>query len=109
MMTSQSLPFELSSLSMRSAKFGQGTNSNFMLILVLAVKSLLSSTSALAGSQAAQHKVMVLSCARAAGLARLSAVAAARANTPGSIFEIDLMRLSPSGLRVQGHTPDDLQ
>ena len=56
-----------------------------------------------------QRKVMVLSCARAAGLARLSAVAAARANTPGSIFEIDLMRLSPSGLGVQRHTPDDLQ
>jgi hypothetical protein len=57
------LPFELSSLSMRSAKFGHGTNSNFMFTPVLAVKSLESSTRALAGSQAAQHNVMVLPCA----------------------------------------------
>src|SRR6476660_5355757 len=77
MIRSHSLPFELSSLSMRSAKFGHGTNSNFMLTLVWAVKSLLSSTSALAGSQAAQHSVMVLPDAAATGAAALAAGAAA--------------------------------
>ena len=45
---------------MRSAKFGQGTNSNFMFTPDLAEKSLLNSTSALAGSHAAQHRVIVL-------------------------------------------------
>src|SRR4051794_10084498 len=60
MRRSQSLPLELSSFSMRSAKFGQGTNSNFMAMPVLAVKSFDSSTSALAGSQAAQHSVIDL-------------------------------------------------
>ena len=52
---SHSLPFELSSLSMRSAKLVQGTNSNFILMPLLAVKSFESSTSAFAGSQAVQH------------------------------------------------------
>ena len=45
---------------MRCAKFGQGTNSYFIWMPVLAVKSLDSSTSALAGSQAAQHKRQLL-------------------------------------------------
>jgi hypothetical protein len=65
-MRSHSLPLELSSFSMRSAKFGQGTNSNFIWIPVFAVKSFDSSTSALAGSHAAQHSVIVLVCACAA-------------------------------------------
>ena len=51
---------------MRWAKFGQGTNSYFICTPVLAVKSLDNSTSALAGSQAAQHNVSCLSCAWAA-------------------------------------------
>ncbi len=91
MIRSHSLPLEFSSLSMRSAKFGQGTNSNFIFTPVLAVKSLDSSTSAFAGSQAAQHRVMVLSCAKAALLPRLRAVAAARAATPGSLVSNDFI------------------
>jgi hypothetical protein len=51
---------ELSSLSIRSAKFGQGTNSNFIWTPLFAVNSFDSSTSAFAGSQAAQHKVICL-------------------------------------------------
>src|SRR5258706_9525907 len=62
-MRSQSLPLELSSFSMRSAKFGQGTNSNFIAMPVLAVKSFESSTRALAGSHAAQQSVSCLFCA----------------------------------------------
>src|ERR1700682_5432583 len=62
-MRSQSLPLELSSLSMRSAKFGHGTNSNFIVMPVFAVKSLESSTRALAGSHAAQQSVSCLFCA----------------------------------------------
>src|SRR6185295_10986800 len=79
MIRSHSLPLLLSSLSMRSAKFGHGTNSNFMLTLVCAVKSLLSSTKALAGSHAAQHNVMVLPAAvvAAGGAAALAAAGAA--------------------------------
>ena len=73
---------------MRSAKFGQGTNSNFMLTLVWAVKSLLSSTSALAGSQAAQHSVMVLPCAQGRGAADAAAVRPLRsASAAGSLRE----------------------
>src|SRR5215475_4525877 len=81
MITSHSLPLLLSSLSMRSAKFGHGTNSNFMLTLVCAVKSLLSSTSALAGSQAAQHSVMVLFAAAATAAALAGAAAAGGASS----------------------------
>ena len=47
------------SLSILSAKFGHGTNSKFTSIPVCAVKSLLSSTSALAGSQAAHPRVIL--------------------------------------------------
>ena len=60
---SHSFPLEFSSFSIRSAKFGQGTNSNFIWTPVLAVKSLDSSTRALAGSQAAQQSVSCLVCA----------------------------------------------
>src|SRR5450432_1336402 len=95
MMTSQSLPFELSSLSIRSAKFGQGTNSNFMLILVLAVKSLLSSTSAFAGSQAAQQSVIVLPWACAAPLPSPRTPAAAIAARAGSFLKIAFISMSP--------------
>src|SRR6202022_4834484 len=56
-----------------------GTNSNFMPIPVLAVKSFDSSTSALAGSHAAQHSVMVLPCACAGGVAAPIPSAAATA------------------------------
>src|SRR5207237_10839722 len=56
-LTTQSLRPEFRSLMKRSAKFGHGTKSNFMPMPVLAVKSFDSSTSALAGSQADQHKV----------------------------------------------------
>ncbi len=44
---------------MRSAKLGHGTNSNFMPVPLFAVKSFDSSTSAFAGSHAAQHRVIV--------------------------------------------------
>src|ERR1700750_2424230 len=93
MMRSQSLPFELSSLSMRSAKLVHGTNSNFIFTPVLAVKSLDSSTSAFAGSQAAQQRVIVLSCASAPPHAVASAPPAVREAAPGSvvIFQIDFM------------------
>ena len=73
---------------MRSAKFGHGTNSNFMLTPVFAVKSLRSSTSAFAGSQAAQHSVIVLPWACAAVLPRLRTPAAAIAAMAGSFFRI---------------------
>src|ERR1700676_2116516 len=65
-MRSHSLPLELSSFSMRSAKFGHGTNSNFIWMPVFVVKSFDSSTRALAGSHAAQQSVIVLVCACAA-------------------------------------------
>ena len=51
---------------MRSAKFGHGTNSNFIWMPVFVVKSFDSSTRALAGSHAAQQSVIVLVCACAA-------------------------------------------
>src|SRR6185436_8499347 len=106
MIRSQSLPFELSSLSIRSAKFGQGTNSNFMLTLVLAVKSLLSSTSAFAGSQAAQHSVIVLPWACAAPLPRLRMPAAANANAAGSLLNVFFISVVSFGTG-QGHTKSD--
>jgi hypothetical protein len=56
-----------------------GTNSNFMPIPVLAVKSFDSSTSALAGSHAAQHSVIVLPCACAGVVAAPMPSAAATA------------------------------
>src|SRR5437762_11280473 len=65
-MRSHSLPLELSSFRNRSAKFGHGTNSNFIWMPVLVVKSLDSSTRALAGSHAAQQRVSDLVCACAA-------------------------------------------
>src|SRR6266404_6151292 len=65
-MRSHNLPLELSSFRKRSAKFGQGTNSNFIWMPVVLVKSLESSTRALAGSHAAQQSVIVLVCACAA-------------------------------------------
>src|SRR5256885_11533388 len=65
-MRSHNLPLELSSFKNRSAKFGQGTNSNFIWTPVFAVKSFESSTRALAGSHAAQQSVIVLVCACAA-------------------------------------------
>jgi hypothetical protein len=79
---------------MRSAKFGQGTNSNFIFTPVLAVKSFDSSTRAFAGSQAAQHSVMVLSCACAALLPSPSRAAAASVDSAGSFLRNDVMRVS---------------
>src|SRR5260370_10575051 len=72
MSRSQSFPFELSSLRKRSAKLVQGTNSSFIWVPVLAVKSLESSTKAFAGSQAAQHSVNCFDCACAAEGAKAS-------------------------------------
>src|SRR5262245_37309207 len=71
---------------MRSAKFGHGTNSNFMPTPLLVVKSFDSSTSALAGSQAAQHKVIVFGWAEA-GAAGTSAATAASAAAPSRCFD----------------------
>ena len=62
---------------MRCAKFGQGTNSYFIWMPVWAVKSFDSSTSALAGSQAAQHSVSCLVWACAAPEAKPSAASSA--------------------------------
>src|SRR5947207_10163046 len=62
-MRSHNLPLELSSFKNRSAKFGHGTNSNFIWMPVLVVKSFDNSTNALAGSHAAQQSVIVLVCA----------------------------------------------
>src|SRR5581483_12322119 len=76
-MRSHSLPFELSSLRKRSAKCSHGTNSNVMAMPVLAVKSFDSSARALAGSQAAQHRVSCLSSALAVPAATPAASAAA--------------------------------
>src|SRR6478735_3883112 len=113
MIRSQSLPLELSSLSIRSAKFGQGTNSNFMLTLVLAVKSLLSSTSALAGSHAAQQSVIVLPWACAAPLPNPRTPAAAIAARAGSFFKIAFISGSPfvagPGTSIRGPTRRSLQ
>ena len=58
-------------------KFGQGTNSKFIAMPLSAVKSLESSTSAFAGSQAAQQSVRLSDCA-AAGSAVPSMRPAAR-------------------------------
>ena len=91
MIKSHSLPLEFNSLSMRSAKFGQGTNSNFIFTPLLAVKSFDSSTKALAGSQAAQHKVMVLSCACAAVVPNPNMAANVMAPSTGSFFRIVFM------------------
>jgi hypothetical protein len=84
---------------MRSAKFGQGTNSNFIFTPDFAVKSLLSSTRALAGSQAAQHSVIVLSCASADVLPSASAAPAASEARPASFFDREFMESSPYGVR----------
>src|SRR5947209_2082659 len=105
MMRSQSLPFELSSLSMRSAKLVHGTNSNFIFTPLLAVKSLESSTSAFAGSQAAQHNVMVLSCASAVPHDAARAMAAAREAAPGSVFIFTIDFMSCLQQWVQGPYP----
>ena len=70
---------------MRSAKFGHGTNSNFMSTLVLAAKFLDNSTSALAGSHAAQHNVICLPAACACG-ATASMVASASVLAPVTNF-----------------------
>src|SRR5229473_1911735 len=98
---SHSLPFELSSLSMRSAKFGHGTNSNFMPTPLLAVKSFDSSTSALAGSQAAQHKVIVFGWADA-GAAGTSAATAASAAAPNRYF---VMGCFPPSVALDAFVP----
>src|ERR1700716_4042702 len=76
MRRSQSFPLELSSLRNRSAKLVQGTNSNFIAIPVLVVKSLESSTSAFAGSHTAQQRVSCFDCACADG-ARVRVITAA--------------------------------
>src|SRR5258708_21607695 len=82
-MRSQSLPLELSSFSMRSAKLGHGTNSNFIAMPVLAVKSLESSTNALAGSHAAQQSVSCLLCAWAE-VAKATTADSARGPAPAT-------------------------
>src|SRR5262245_60351317 len=79
---------------MRCAKFGQGTNSYFIWMPVLAVKSLDSSTSALAGSQAAQHSVNVFCCAFAPRL--VNAVAANTLAASATLLFRKLMRVSCS-------------
>src|SRR4030095_16193563 len=84
-MRSHNLPLELSSFRNRSAKFGHGTNSNFIWMPVLAVKSLDNSTRALAGSQAAQQSVSDLVCA-CADDAKASIAASAPAVAPGADF-----------------------
>ena len=65
---------------MRCAKFGHGTNSYFICTPVWAVKSFDSSTSALAGSQAAQHSVscLVWACAAPDASASAASIAAAK-------------------------------
>src|SRR5438105_4088292 len=94
MRRSQSLPFEFSSLRNRSAKLVQGTNSNFIAMPVLAVKSLESSTSALAGSHAAQQRVSCFDCACAEG-ARDSVIIAAASP---AIRATSLSMTAPLGL-----------
>src|SRR3977135_422544 len=96
-MRSHSLPLELSSFSMRSAKFGHGTNSNFIWMPVLVVKSFESSTRALAGSHAAQQRVIVLVCACAGGKASIAETAMALAHasffmTDTSVVNVDRQR-----------------
>lgn len=51
------MPSEFSSFSIRSAKSGHGTNSNFIVWPDCAWKSFGSLTSAFAGSHAVQHSV----------------------------------------------------
>ena len=70
---------------------GQGTNSNFMVIPVCFSKSFDSSTSALAGSQAAQHKV---SSDASALVWPTAAIKAARPNA-APVFSIVFMRSPP--------------
>src|SRR5574341_2559754 len=85
---------------MRCAKFGQGTNSYFIWMPVLAVKSFDSSTSALAGSQAAQHSVSYFCCACAPPL--ISAAAANAVAATALLLKLIL------GLLVDmncGHSP----
>src|SRR5262249_13757539 len=65
-----------------------GTNSNFILMPDLAVKSLDSSTRALAGSQAAQQRVSSLSCARAPAENAIANATAAPAHTAPIFFRI---------------------
>src|SRR5205807_959524 len=84
---------------MRSAKFGQGTNSNFMPTPLWAVKSFDSSTSAFAGSQAAQHRVIVFDWART-GVAGTIVTAAASATAPANSFFIG------RSLRLLSSRPD---
>src|SRR5947207_15058994 len=90
MSRSHSFPFEFSSLRKRSAKLVQGTNSNFIAVPVLAVKSLESSTKALAGSQAAQQSVsgLVWACAEGASES-ITAVARPAAVAVTTFFMID--------------------
>src|SRR5437879_2502936 len=91
-MRSHSLPLELSSFRKRSAKLVQGTNSNFIGMPLLAVKSFDSSTRALAGSQAAQHSVNGFESACAAGAGQSSAaIASGRARATSGCM-IDLLR-----------------
>src|SRR5262245_13237642 len=96
-MRSQSLPPELSSLSMRSAKFGHGTNSYFMVTPVFASKSFDSSTRALAGSHAAQHSV---SSRASAPPAWLSATRPAPASMPAIVLMLVILfpPWGPAGL-----------
>src|ERR1700756_5123523 len=91
-MRSQSLPLEFSSLRKRSAKLVQGTNSNFIWMPVLAVKSFDSSTRALAGSHAAQQSVSCLFSALTVGEYAKNATKASALNRATSPFMVDLLR-----------------
>src|SRR5438874_833123 len=95
-MRSHSLPLEFSSFKKRSAKLVHGTNSNFIGMPVLVVKSFDSSTSALAGSQAAQHRVSGLESARAA-----VADASSPASASGSARVTNLRTFEPPLKRLR--------
>src|SRR2546428_11472488 len=106
MRRSQSLPLEFSSLRKRSAKLVQGTDSNFIPMPVLAVKSLDSSTRAFAGSHAAQQRVNCFDCACADGAkasTKASTAATARALTRANSFS--MIQTSPS-FRLDGTVCD---
>src|SRR3954449_9428309 len=89
MSRSHSCPLEFSSLRNRSAKLVQGTNSNFMAVPVLAVKSLDSSTRALAGSQAAQHSVSGLPFAWGGDASASISAVVSPAHPATTVFMID--------------------
>ena len=90
----------------RSAKLVQGTNSNFIWMPVSAVKSLDSSASALAGSQAAQQSVSCLSCA-CATVAPSAKVEAATIRASFNRIIVVLPVLHPCGCGLRAATMPD--